>query len=95
MISFCVYHVGHGSYFADNPRKSHNYTVPDPLTQTRVMFYAKVLLGNVSVQKTANGALVSAPLGYHSVIGKMPDFTEYIIYRCGQALPYLKIVYKV
>jgi hypothetical protein len=58
------------------------------------MFYNKVLLGNESIQNTANNALVSAPIDHHSVRGTQFTYTEYIIYRYGQALPYLKIIYK-
>lgn len=59
------------------------------------MFYNKVLLGNVSVQNAWNNSLVSAPKDYHSVQGTLSHFTEYVIYRYGQALPYLKITYMV
>ena len=89
-----IYHLGHGAYFADDPTKSHDYTSLDPTTQTRVMYYNKVLLGNPSILTAANKSLVSAPPGFHSVIAKHSPRTEYIVYRYGQALPYLKIIYK-
>lgn len=41
--------------------------------------------------------LKSAPVNYHSVHGThpgRPNDDEYIVYRYGQALPYLKITYK-
>ena len=41
--------------------------------------------------------LQSAPIDFHSVHGTSPDKPgqdEYIVYRYGQALPYLKITYK-
>ncbi|CAF1313811.1 unnamed protein product [Adineta ricciae] len=85
---------GHGAYFADNPQKSHGYTDVNPTDGTRVMFYNKVLLGESKVLTTTDKTLVSAPLGFHSIIGKHSTMTEYIVYRYGQALPYLKIVYK-
>lgn len=85
--------LGHGAYFADNPAKSHGYTAVNPPNNTRIMFYAKVLLGNPSVLTATNPALVAAPKGFHSVIGQHNPLTEYIVYRYGQALPYLKIVY--
>lgn len=85
---------GHGAYFADNPVKSHGYTTIDATDGTRVMFYNKVCLGKSHILTTTNSALVSAPVGFHSVIGKHNNLTEYIVYRYGQALPYLKIVYK-
>ncbi|CAF3206259.1 unnamed protein product [Rotaria socialis] len=85
---------GYGSYFADNPRKSHGFTALDVTDQTRVMFYSKVLLGKESIQNTTNNALVSAPQGHPSVRGTAFQYAEYIVYRYGQALPYLKIVYK-
>lgn len=87
---FCI---GHGAYFADNPQKSHNYTDSSTPNQ-RVMFYNKVVLGNPSTLTAANNALVCAPKGFHSVIGRHSHLTEYIIYRYGQALPHLKIIYK-
>jgi hypothetical protein len=93
-ILFDYHHLGHGAYFADNPLKSHDYTAPDPNNNNaRIMFYNKVLLGNPSILTAANNALVSAPKGFHSTIGKHSPRTEYIIYRYGQALPYLKITY--
>ncbi|CAF0944537.1 unnamed protein product, partial [Didymodactylos carnosus] len=84
----------HGAYFADNPTKSHMYAPSHPTSQNRVMFYNKVILGNEHVMHTTNKALVSAPKNYHSIRGSASGFTEYIVYRYGQALPYLKIVYK-
>ena len=86
--------VGHGAYFADDPKKSHDYTDVHPSNQTRVMFYNKVLIGVPSTLTSPNKSLVSAPKNYHSVIGKHSSLTEYIVYRFGQALPYLKIIYK-
>lgn len=85
---------GHGAYFADNPKKSHKYAHSDPNDQTRVIFYAKVLLGIPSIKTTDDKTLVSAPPDYHSVQGTGGAYEEYIVYRYGQALPYLKITYK-
>ena len=86
--------LGHGAYFADNPGKSHGYTAVDAANKnSRVMFYNKVLLGNPWILTAADNKLVSAPRGYHSVVGRHSHLTEYIIYRYGQALPYLKIIY--
>ncbi len=99
-ISFCRfnilfhYHLGHGAYFADNPRLSHSFTASDPTNNTRTIYYNKVLLGNPSILTAGNSALAAAPVGCHSVIGKHSPLTEYIIYRYGQALPYLKITYR-
>ncbi|CAF3369854.1 unnamed protein product, partial [Rotaria sp. Silwood2] len=86
---------GHGAYFADNPAKSYKYSTSGGATQGLVMFYNKVILGIESVQNTVNKKLTSAPQGFHSVKGTAFQFTEYIVYRFGQALPYLKITYKV
>ena len=86
--------IGHGAYFADNPKKSDNYTHPDVTDHTRVMYYSKVLLGIESKQTNADKGLVSAPRGFHSVAGTLGGYNEYIVYRFGQALPYLKITYK-
>ncbi len=61
------------------------------------MYYNKVTLGNESILQVLNQELVSAPKGYHSTHGKFasnPHADEYIVYRYGQALPYLKITYK-
>ena len=89
------HHLGHGAYFADNPAKSHAYTVVDPPHNSRIMFYAKVLLGKSSILTAPNNKLIAAPRNYHSVAGQHNPMTEYIVYRYGQALPYLKIVYTV
>ncbi len=59
------------------------------------MFYNKVFLGKESIHNAANNSLVSAPKDHHSVRGTQFTYTEHIIYHYGQALPYLKIVYKV
>ncbi len=88
---------GHGAYFADNPSVSHDYTEPHPTDQTRIMYYNKVTLGNESILQTLNQELMSAPKNYHSIHGKYPGYPhadEYIVYRYGQAMPYLKIAYK-
>ncbi|CAF1368230.1 unnamed protein product [Adineta steineri] len=85
---------GHGAYFADDPNKSHGYTEINTVDNTRVMFFNKVVLGKPTTLTATDNTLVSAPQGTHSVIGKHAAMTEYIVYRYGQALPYLKIVYK-
>lgn len=86
--------IGHGAYFADDPRRSHGFADPNA-EHTRVMFFNKVLLGNQFVDYNGNRELVSAPHGYHSVLGTGLEYTEYIVYRYGQALPYLKMTYTV
>ncbi|CAF1264703.1 unnamed protein product [Rotaria sordida] len=85
---------GHGAYFADDTRKSHAYTNPPASDGSRVIFYNKVLLGNESIYTAVDNSLVSAPKGYHSVTGTTFTYKEYIVYRYGQARPYLKITYK-
>jgi len=90
---FCI-RIGHGAYFADNPLKSHDFTAPDPTNNTRVMYYNKVLIGKPHELTAANNDLMSAPKGFHSVIGRHSPRTEYVVYRYGQALPFLKIIYK-
>ncbi len=89
--------VGHGAYFADNPSVSHKYTAADPSDQTRIMYYSKVALGKEWILKDVSPELMSAPKGFHSVHGQFPGHVnsdEYIVYRYGQAMPYLKITYK-
>ena len=85
--------LGRGAYFADDPRKSNNYAESDPTTSRRVMFYNKVVLGVESVQTATDHTLGAAPLNHHSVHGTGFQYHEYIVYRYGQALPYLKITY--
>jgi len=75
--------------------KSHKYTEVDSTDGTRTIFYAKVSLGKEATKKQKDDTLTSAPLGFHSVVAIRPGFKEYIVYRYGQALPYLKITYKV
>ncbi len=87
-------YLGAGAYFADDPRKSHGFTAAEGANQTHVMFYNKVTLGRESVQGQKNN-LVAAPRDFHSVRGTAFHYTEYIVYRFGQALPYLKVTYKV
>ena len=94
MTAISLNGIGRGAYFADDPKKSHEYTASDPTDGTYVMYYNKVLLGTPSTLTAPNRALFSAPKGCHSVIGKHDTLTEYIVYRYGQALPRLKIVYK-
>ncbi|CAF2066194.1 unnamed protein product, partial [Rotaria magnacalcarata] len=87
---------GHGAYFADNPSVSHRYTEANTNDQTRIMYYNKVVLGNESILQEQNSELMSAPKGYHSTHGQFPgqpNDDEYIVYRYGQALPYLRITY--
>ncbi|CAF4693767.1 unnamed protein product, partial [Rotaria sp. Silwood2] len=68
---------GHGAYFADDPNKSHGYTEVNTANGTHVMFYNKVLLGNPTTLTATDNTLVSAPHGFHSVIGKHTAMTEY------------------
>ncbi|CAF0951177.1 unnamed protein product [Rotaria sp. Silwood1] len=84
---------GHGAYFADDPRKSHNYTAANSTNQTGVIFYSKVTLGKESIMNQKDNKLTSAPKGFHSVQGTVFSYREYIVYRYAQALPYLKITY--
>ncbi|CAF1073805.1 unnamed protein product [Adineta steineri] len=89
---------GHGAYFADNPLVSHGYTAADLNNQTRIMYYNKVVLGKESILQVLNQDLMSAPKGYHSTHGQYPGnpvSDEYIVYRYGQALPYMKITYRI
>jgi hypothetical protein len=58
------------------------------------MYYNKVVLGKPLILTAADNTLIAAPKDYHSVIGKHSPRTEFIVYRYGQALPYLKIVYR-
>ncbi|CAF1456975.1 unnamed protein product [Adineta steineri] len=90
---------GHGLYFADNPGAHvHWHTAQNEKDQTRVIFCNKVLLGKIYEMKEIKPDLTAAPVSYHSVHGThpgRPNDDEYIVYRYGQALPYLKIIYKV
>jgi hypothetical protein len=71
------------------------FTFPTQINRDLDAFLLKKYLhGNPSILNEPNSKLVSAPKNYHSVIGRHSLFTEYVIYRSGQALPYLKITYK-
>lgn len=61
------------------------------------MYYNKVTLGKEHIFHTMKQDLMSAPKDFHSVHGKLPESPnndEYIVYRYGQAMPYLKITYR-
>lgn len=61
------------------------------------MYFNKVALGKESVVTDQNQDQMSAPIGFHSTHGTFPgqpNDDEYIVYRYGQALPYLRITYK-
>eukprot|EP01102_Stenamoeba_stenopodia_P022448 TRINITY_DN9350_c0_g2_i1.p1 TRINITY_DN9350_c0_g2~~TRINITY_DN9350_c0_g2_i1.p1 ORF type:complete len:540 (+),score=95.22 TRINITY_DN9350_c0_g2_i1:577-2196(+) len=86
---------GSGAYFADNPRKSDQYTNREATATQRYMFYCKVLLGKVQdLQRATCATRKSCDRGYHSVFG-ITDYNEYIVYRYGQSKPFLKITYTV
>lgn len=89
---------GRGIYFTDNPKNEHARTFPAVNDDDkRVMFFAKVLLGNVKTYDRHKINLTSAPDTYHSVHGtfqQLQNSDEYVVYRYGQALPYVKITYK-
>ena len=88
-------YFGHGAYFADDPRKSNDYTGPSG-TEC-VIFLCKVLLGKVEKLSTTKRDAVSPSQGFHSINGTNGSanaFQEYIVYRYGQAKPYWKITYK-
>ena len=94
-----LYVIGYGAYFTDNTQHhAHGHAAPNEQDQTRVIYYNKVLLGKVFVMREINRELKSAPLDHHSVHGihpELPGQDEFIVYRYGQALPYLKITYRV
>ena len=58
------------------------------------MYYNKVLIGKPHELTAAKNDLMSALKGFHSVIGRHSPRTEYIVSRYGQALPFLKIIYR-
>jgi hypothetical protein len=88
--------IGIGAYFTDSPIKAHEYTLPaDDSTSTRIMFYCKVALGQEMIMDNFNSALCSTPRDHHSVRGVVSDYPDYIVYRFTQALPFLKIVYRI
>ena len=80
---------GWGTYFADDPRKSHAYA-PANLNGERNMFVCKVLLGKIQdFGNQASQNRTSADRGYHSIYGNVLNYPEYIVYRFGQAIPLL------
>jgi hypothetical protein len=87
------YTIGHGAYFADNPVKSHDYTAESPKDRTRTIYYNKVSLGKQFHMTTIDRTLAAPPPAYHSIYGTVFSNDEYITYRYGQALPYVKITY--
>ncbi|UJR29681.1 hypothetical protein I4U23_017229 [Adineta vaga] len=90
---------GNGAYFSQNPKNEHSNTFPNlEKDNQRVLYQTKVLLGNVKQCSAPDINLTSAPHNYHSIHGiftAQPNSDEFIIYRYGQALPHVKITYKV
>jgi len=87
---------GAGSYFADDVAKSNQYVTPSSAGEC-VIFWVKVLLGKIQYVSEANTELTSPGKGFHSVhapAGTPYRFSEYIVYRYGQAMPYMMITYK-
>jgi len=82
---------GRGTYFADNPEKSDNYTSP-PI---HYMFVCNVALGEQEVLTQVNNGKLGPAKGYHSIYGKANQggIYEYIIDRYGQAKPVYLITY--
>jgi hypothetical protein len=91
---------GRGGYLAAHPRKSHYFCKAN---QTRLMFYFKVLLGNIEyLDGEASGHWEPhdryAPnKGFDSICGKGhapdTDVDEYVIFQRQQALPLYQIEY--
>ena len=76
---------GRGIYFADQARRSINYTGYSS-RRFRTMFICDVALGNQKVLNGDDGSLKSAPSGYDSVWGKQSysGMDEFIVYRPEQ-----------
>jgi hypothetical protein len=84
---------GYGTYFADDPNKSHSYAPPNK-DGIRHMLICRVLLGKENIMNGTKNGLVSPGIGFDSVRGTGFKFTEYIVYRYGQALPILMVKYR-
>ena len=90
---------GMGMYFAEDPAKSHQYTEHNG---DKTIFVVRVSLGRQQalVQSDQTKTLTRAEKGFHSVRGTHNStdprlkYVEHIVYRFGQAEPYLKITYQ-
>jgi len=72
---------------------SHQYNT-STTTGERIIFVNHVLLGNTqNVGKNQCQNRFCPDKGYHSMMG-VRDYQEYIVYRFGQAKPFLLIYYK-
>ncbi len=85
---------GSGAYFADDPKKSHSYTQPNPnKNNERIMFICNVILGKEQILNKASNNRHAPDIGFDSVIGKAGSATEYIVYKYGQAKPLFRVHY--
>ena len=84
---------GAGAYFADEAKKSHDYT--EPTASSRYIFWVKVLLGKEEIVTSHQPKKTAPSVGYHSVRAEFPSRPkEFIVYRYGQAKPFVLIQYK-
>jgi hypothetical protein len=85
---------GKGAYFADDPKKSHDYNAGNPGTSKRIMFVCKVALGEIEDRGHNTDNTITAPKkGKHSITGFGANLREFIVYRYGQAIPKFMVTY--
>ena len=89
---------GKGIYFCDNPINCNKFNRKRGTPSVeRTMLVCAVILGNQNVfpHNEFQRELVSAPAGYHSVIGNIRRFPEYVVYQNCQVLITHVITYTI
>jgi hypothetical protein len=89
---------GKGIYFCDNPINCNKFNRKRGTPSVeRTMLVCAVILGNQNVfpHNEFQRELVSAPAGYHSVIGNIRRFPEYVVYQNCQVMITHVITYTI
>jgi hypothetical protein len=89
---------GKGIYFCDNPINCNKFNRKRGTPSVeRTMLVCSVILGNQNVfpHNEFQRELVSAPAEYHSVIGNIRRFPEYVVYQNCQVLITHVITYTI
>src|SRR3990167_1891421 len=85
---------GKGFYFTNNIRLVERLSQKQG-TKQRVVFYSRVILGKCKIVDEQEKINHRADLeGFHSVERKGKEGSEFVVFRIGQAIPFVKIVFE-